>query len=271
MREPVSIAVIIFLLVSGLAAGCGDSRGAAGWLEECGREVESYAGANGYVHFVQEMENILGTAQGEFEQVLRVEGDIIFPDRESYRYEETVSSSLQPGQPQENSFSYLTLDRGATAYVMGERLSQELGVAAWIHYTPASGQNRYFDYAQVIGSLVTMGREPEWLGYEDAGGESCAHVRYSASGQDLIDMRIQSDPYFAEQYEGLDLGEALGELSVEFWIGEADGLPRRVFMEQSIVLDGGTSRYTRVTFTFSAYGEKPPLLIEAPAFSHEAV
>ncbi len=265
-----AVSVALVLIPGVLASGC-SSGDAAGRLEECGRGVEGYIEGGGYLHFTQEMENRLVAEVGEFQQVLRVEGDIIFPDRETYEYEETVSSSLQPDQPQRNSFSYLTLDRGATAYVMGERLSRELGVTGWVHYTPESGQNRFFDYDQVMAGLVAMGGEPEWLGYEEVDGVRCARASYVASGEELVGLRIQNDPYFAEQYGGLGLADILGELSVELWIGEKDGLPRRVVMEQSIELDDGSSRHTLVTFTFSAYGEEPPLPIEAPAFSHEAV
>jgi hypothetical protein len=262
---------VLFLLVSGFLAGCGDSQDPAAWLADCGRKVDICAGEAGYVHFVQEMEYRMGMAQGDFEQILRVEGDIIFPDRESYQYNETVSSTLKPEQPQENSFSYLTLDGGATAYVMGERLSAELGVAGWIHYTPTPEQNRFFDYPELMAGLITMNREAEWLGFEDSGGERCAHVRYSASGQDLIDLRIQQDPSFEEQIQGLDADEIMGDLTVDIWMGEADKLPRRVSMEQVSSPQDGTSSATHLTFVFSAYGEEPPLLIEAPAFSREAV
>jgi hypothetical protein len=271
LRRTLVIAALSFLVLSGLMAGCGGSQDPAAWLEDCGREVENYVGGTGYVHFVQEMENIVGTAQGEFGQVLRIEGDIIFPDQESYQYEEAVSSTLQPDQQQDNSFSYLTLDGGTTAYVKGERLEAELGVAGWIHYTPSAEQNRFFDYPQLIGSILTMGREPEWLGYEDSGGVRCAHLRFGASGQDLLDMRIQEDPAFAEQYQGLDVSQIAGELSAEIWIGEEDRLPWRVSMVQTASLEAGAMSDTRLDFVFSGYGEEPPLPIVAPAFSHEAV
>lgn len=270
LSKAAAIVVLILMLACVVAAGCGAAHDPAAWLEKSGHAVEEYAAGDGYLHFLQEMESIIGTAQGEFDQILHVEGDIIFPDRESYRYEETLSSSLHPGQAQMNSFSYLTLDRGATAYVMGERLSAELAVSGWIHYTPASGQNRFFDYPRLVASLVAMGQEAEWLGFGDEGGVRCAHVRYAASGQEMMDLRIQQDPSFAEQYGGLDAG-GLGELTVEIWIGEEDKLPRRVLMEQAVTTAEGVSGATRAAFAFSAYGEDPPLTIEAPAFFHEAV
>jgi hypothetical protein len=84
-------------------------------------------------------------------------------------------------------------------------------------------------------------------------------------------MRIQQDPSFAEQYQGLDMEEIAGEVWVDIWIGEEDRLPRRLFIEQAANLEGGASSMTRLDFEFSGYGEEPPLIIEAPAFSHEAV
>lgn len=265
------IASLLAAAAVGLVAGCGSGEDPAALLADCGKAVDTYAQGSGYLHFVQETEYRLGTSQGEFGQELRVEGDIIFPDREAYEYRETLSSSEQPEQPQENAFSYLTLDGGRTAYVMGKRLSAELGVLGWIHYTPLSDQNRYFDYVASVSRLTSVGGEPEWLGYEDLNGDRCARVRYSVTGQELVDLRLQDDPSFAEQYQGLDMGEIMGELLVEMWIGEADDLPLQVVMDQTVSLEDGTNSTTRLLMVFSAYGEEPPLLIEAPAFFNEAV
>jgi len=270
LRRSAVIPVLLFLVAGVLAAGCGSAGDASTWLEDCGRAVEDYDSEGGYLHFEQELQYGLATEEGEFEQNLLVAGDIILPDREAYEYEETVSSSQQPGQSQENVFSYLTLDGGNTAYVQGERLSAELGVVGWIHYRPLAEQNRYFDYTALMVSLAGMGEKPELLGFEDSGGERCAHLRYSASSQELIDLRTAQDQSFAEQLEGLDLGEVMGELSVEIWIGETDKLPRRVAMGQSVGLEGGKSSTTQLVFVFSGYGEEPPLPIEAPAFANEA-
>ncbi len=265
-----AVMALALALTCVIAAGCAPERDPAAWLEESGRAVGEYAAGEGYLHFLQEMESVVGTTQGEFGQVLRVEGDIIFPGREAYGYAESLSSSLSPGQEQGNSFSYLTLDGGATAYVMGERLSAELGVSGWIRYTPASGQDRFFDYPRLLASIVSMGQGPEWLGHEEEDGVRCARVRYAASAEEMLDLRVQQDPSFAGQYQGLQAG-GLGGLTVEVWIGEEDKLPRRVFMEQTVSTPEGVSGATRVVFTFSAYGEEPPLTIEAPAFFHEAV
>ncbi len=270
MKRSAIIAVFTLIMAGAIAAGCGGGADASAWLEDCGRAVEEYDIEGGYLHFEQELQYRLATEQGEFEQNLLVTGDIILPDREAYEYEETVSSSQQPGQSQENVFSYLTLDGGATAYVQGERLSAELGVVGWIHYRPLAEQNRYFDYTALMAGLADMGEKPELLGFEDSGGERCAHLRYSASSQELIDLRVQQDPSFTAQFEGLDLGEVMGELSVEIWIGEADKLPRRVAMDQSVTLEEAKSSTTGIVFVFSGYGEEPPLPIEAPAFANEA-
>ncbi len=262
---------VIALAAAGAVAGCGGSQDVAAWLEDCGQAASDYAQGDGYLHFVQEKDFALGIEGGGFEQTLRVEGDIIFPDRQSYEYQETSHTSLQPEEAQENTFSYLTLDGGETAYVSGRRLSEELGVMGWVHYTPQPGQNRYFDYAALMKSLTVPAGEMEWLGFEDCGGERCAHVRYSISGQELIDLRIQQEPSLLEEYEGVDLGEIVGELSLEMWIAEEDRLPRQVMMDQVAVLQDGSEGATSLLMVFSAYGEEPPLLIEAPAFFTEAV
>ena len=270
LRVAICAALLAAALACAAAAGCGSAREAAAWLAESGQAVEEYAAAGGYLHFRQEMESVIGGALGELSQVLRVEGDIVFPEREAYGYEETLSISLLPGEEQRNAFSYLTLDGGATAYVMGERLSAELGVEGWIRYTPAPGQNRYFDYALLAGSLLSMAREPEWLGYEEEGGTRCAHLRYVASGEEALQLHMQRDPSLAGQYLDPQAG-GLGELTVQLWIGEEDKLPRRASVEQEVSTPDGVSGSTRAVFTFSGYGEGPARSIEAPAAFHEAV
>jgi hypothetical protein len=270
VRRSAIIPLLLFLLAGAIAAGCSGGGDASAWLDECGQAVEDYDSQGGYLHFEQELEYRLVTEEGEFEQSLLVSGDIVLPDRETYEYTETVSSSQQPGQSQENAFSYLTLDGGTTAYVQGERLSDELGVVGWIHYRPLSDQNRYFDYTALMTGLADMGEKPEFVGFEDSGGERCAHLRYSTTSQELINSRAAQDPSFTAQFEGLDLGEVMGELSVELWIGEADKLPRQVAMDQSFSLEDSKSSTTQLVFVFSGYGEEPPVPIEAPAFANEA-
>ena len=107
---------------------------------------------------------------------------------------------------------------------MGERLSRELGVTGWVHYTPESGQNRFFDYDQVMAGLVAMGGEPEWLGYEEVDGVRCARASYVASGEELVGCASRTTLLRGAKYGGLGLADILGELSVELWIGEKDGL-----------------------------------------------
>jgi hypothetical protein len=270
LRGSIAVIVAVMLAAACAAAGCGGSEDPASWLERCVKAAEDYVREGGYLHFQQEAEFRLGTAGGEFEQVLRVEGDIIFPDREAYEYRETVSSTRQPGEAQENSFSYLTLDGGRTAYVRGERLSAQLGVAGWVRYTPPPGQNRYFDYLSLIRGLIAAGGEPEWLGYEDLEGVRCARVRYAMTGRELIDLRLREDPAFAQRYEGVDLEGIVGELQVEVWLREVDDLPVRVAIEQSVSVEEGSSTSNSLLFVFSGYGEEAPAPIEAPAIFRDA-
>ncbi|MBN2028454.1 MAG: hypothetical protein JW854_17015 [Actinobacteria bacterium] len=263
--------LIIILAAAWIAAGCGNSQDGSAWLSDCGKAVEDYAQSSGYLHFVQEKEYSMGMEVGQFEQRIRVEGDIIFPDRESYEYSETSNSSLQPDQPMENSFSYLTLDGGKTAYVAGERLSVELGVMGWVHYTPQTGQSRYFSYVELMQGLTAPQGDAEWLGFEDLNGERCARIRHSISGQELVDKLFQEDPTLGEQYQDVDMSNFVGEVSFEIWIAEEDGLPRQVVMDQVITLENGANSTTHLHMAFSGYGEEPPLTIEAPAFFTDAV
>jgi hypothetical protein len=264
--------VIASIMVIGAVtlAGCGSSRDPASLVEDCRQAVDGYVQGGGYVHFLQESEYQLKIVDGEFKQLISVEGDIILPDRESYDYKETMSSSTQPEAGQENSFSYLTLDGGSMAYVKGERLSAELGVSGWVHYTPPAGQNRYFDYALLIEQVTRIGEGAELLGYEDIDGQRCAHIRGVMSGEELVEMRLNEDSTFADEYQGIDLGKLLGDLEVEVWIAEADSLPRRVTMGQSLSSEGSIGSSNRMDFVFSGYAEEAPPAIEAPAVFQEA-
>ncbi len=256
------IAVLMLLLAA--AAGCGDNEDPSAWLDDCRMAVEDYDAEGGYLHFMQKSEYLLGSDEAEFKQHIDVEGDIILPDREKYEYGEEVSSSLQPGVTSQNSFSYITLDGGGTAFVNGERLEAELGVTGWVYYTPPQGQNRYFDYAELVGELTTTGEDEEWLGYEEVEGARCAYIRYKVRGQTLLELRSQEDPTFAEQFQGLNVGEMLGELVVEIWIREEDRLPQKVIMRQSTSGAAGASSGNSIFFLFTAYGEEMPAGIEAP-------
>jgi len=264
-------ALAVVLAAAWIVAGCGSSQDGSAWLSDCGQAAEDYAQGTGYLHFVQEKDYSLGMEVGELEQRIRVEGDMIFPDRESYEYSETTNSSLQPDQTLENSFSYLTLDGGKTAYVAGERLSEELGVMGWVYYTPQTGQNRYFDFSELMQSLTASQGDVEWLGYEDVNGVRCAHIRHSISGQELIDKLFQEDPALLEQYQDVDVSKVMGEAIFELWIAEGDRLPRQAIMNQVATLEDGTSSTTHLLMVFSGYGEEAPVTIEAPAFFTEAV
>ena len=81
---------LIVLAVAGGTAGCGGSQDVAAWLEDCGQAASDYAQADGYLHFVQEKDFTLAIEGEDFEQELRVEGDAIFPGRQSYEYLETT-------------------------------------------------------------------------------------------------------------------------------------------------------------------------------------
>jgi hypothetical protein len=262
--------IVALLLLFAGAAGCGGGDEPSTWLEDCRKAVEDYDAQGGYLRFKQESVYVLGSDEAGFQQRIDVEGDIILPDRETYEYREELSSSLQPEITTQNSFSYITLDGGSTAYVSGERLETELGVTGWVRYTPPEGQNRYFDYTALIDKLTTTGENEEWLGYEEVEGARCAYLRYRVKGQVLLELRMQEDPGFAEQFQGLDVGEMLEELVVEIWIREADRLPQQLMMRQSTSGEEDVTADNNMFFLFTAYGEEAPAGIEAPASFTEA-
>ncbi|NPV58092.1 MAG: hypothetical protein HPY75_00350 [Actinobacteria bacterium] len=262
-------AITCCLIALALLAGCGGGEDASAWARKCRDAVADYVEGGGYLGFNQETELELSTKEGTLRQSISADGEIIFPARQRYEYREKASSSLKPGEEQENSFSYLTLDGGRTAYVMGQALATQLGVQGWVHYTPPEGQNRYFDYAGLMERLLSLGEDAAWVGWEEVEGQKCAHISYAISGRELMELRLQENPALEEQYEGLDPDEVLGEITVEVWIAKQDELPRRVAVRQSST-QGDISTSSRIDIAFRAYGEEPPMPIEAPAVFTEA-
>lgn len=260
--------VLACLMLAHLFTGCG-REDASEWVRRSREAVEGYVEGGGYLAFSQETEVEFTTPEGTLRQSVAAEGEVVLPLRERYEYRETATSSRKPEERQENSFSYLTVDGGRTAYVMGEALAAQLGVPGWIHYTPPEGQNRYFDYAGLMQRLLSLGEDAVWVGWEEVEGVLCARLSYGISGRELMELRLQENPALEEQYEGMDPDEVLGEIAVEVWIGRDDALPRRVMVAQSSS-QGGMDASSRIDMFFRAYGEKPPLPIEAPALFTEA-
>ncbi len=261
---------VLACLLAGLPllAGCG-GEDASAWIRRCREAVSDYVEGGGYLGFEQRTELELSSSEGTVKQAVEAEGEMVFPLKQRYEYRETFTSSRKPGEQQENSFSYLTVDGGRTAYVMGENLSAQLGVPGWIHYTPPEGQNRYFDYPGLMERLLSLGEGAAWIGWEEVEGVSCAHLSYAISGHELMELRLQENPALEEQYQGLDPDEVLGEIAVEVWIAKGDALPRKVTVAQSSS-QGEMGASSRIAMAFRAYGEEPPMPIEAPAFFAEA-
>lgn len=262
-------AVVVSAAFLVAVGGCGKDRPPSDYLRACGEAAERYAETGGYLRFVQESENVLSSGQGTLTQGVRVEGEIVFPDRERYEYREEAVSSLRPGEPQTNSFSYITLDGGKTAYVMGERLASQLGLEGWIHYTPPAGQNRFFDYRKLVAKIAAAGEGAEMLGREEIEGKRCLHLAFSLGAREILDLRLQEDPSFLERYQGLDWESLLGDLRMEVWIEEEQELLVQViiYAEKS---SGNISFSSRISILFSGYGELPPSPIERPAVFAEA-
>ncbi|MDI6874276.1 hypothetical protein [Candidatus Solincola sp.] len=267
LLQAVLAAVIIPLAL--WLTGCGGGRTPVEWLRECNRAAHEYTLNGGYLRFRQEAENVLRTERGTLTRSLRAEGEMILPDRERYEYREEVRSDIGEEKGGSNSFSYLTLDGGKTAYVKGEKLLEQLGVEGWVHYTPPEDRNRFFDYLKLVDRVTTADREVEWLGLEEAEGVRCAHLAFDLSGRDLLELRSQEDTSLLEGYQ--DLGpEWLDEiLRVEVWIGEESLLPVRVRLGTQYNEQGMGMTYTLLV-VFQGYGEQPPFPIEKPAVCVEA-
>lgn len=263
-----AFATLAFLLAA--AGGCGRGINPAEWVRSCGQAVSDYAAAGGYVRFRQESRNTVQTDRGALEDWLRVEGDIILPDREKYECREELSSTGKPGETSASSFSYLTVDGGKTAYVAGESLSAELGVSGWVHYTPPEGQNRLFDYVKFMRKITMMSGSAEWVGYEEIGGVRCAHLTLGVSGREMFDLLLQEDPALSEKFPDLEEQEFTGEMRVRLWVAAEGHLPVRVIMETSTGGGGEVTTAGRLELLFSGYHEEPPSPIEAPAAFTEA-
>lgn len=270
MKKTIARAVVITAVaLAAAAAGCGGgdpSRSLSRSIEAASGYVEG----GGHVHFVQSMTYRLESPEGGFEEDIHIDGDIVFPDRQRYDYREVAASSQAPDRPQESTFSYITLDGGKTAYVQGERIASQLGVVGWVHYTPPAGQNRYFDFVTLMHSLDSPAGGVELVGHEDIDGSRSAHLRYTIGGRELLQQRFQQDPALEERYGGLDVGQLLGEFTVEIWVREADGLPQRIIVDESLELEEGASTVRHLRVDLSGYFEEPPSPIEKPVVFTEA-
>lgn len=266
---------LLFMMLTALAAavfalpGCG-GKSPETWLDDCRAAADGYVQDGNYLHFKEVIDYRLQGQGVEFTQQIAIDGDSIFIDRQRYDYVETWSSPQLPEGPQESSFTYLTVDGGATAFVEGERLTTQLGVTGWVHYTPAADENRYFDYQLFVDTLTGTCSNPEIMGHEDVDGTPCVHLRYTVSGQELMQLRLQQDPSLQEKYQGIDLSELVGDMDVELWVGEEDDFPRRIAVSQALTQEGQGTADIGILMEFSGYGQEPPILIEKPAFFTEA-
>ncbi|MDY6794616.1 MAG: hypothetical protein SWK76_04945 [Actinomycetota bacterium] len=271
MRRAIPASLALLLVAAVACWGCGGGKEPRAWLDETSQSASRYIEDGGYLHFGEEVEYRLTTGESSVEQSIEMEGDNIFPYRQRYDYRETVISAEMPDQPQENSFSYLTVDGGATAFVEGERLTEQLGVIGWIHYTPTEEENRFFNYPDLIKTLTSTEDEVRSLGYKEVDGTRCVHLQYKVSGEDLMRMRLQEDPSLQEKYQDVDISELFDDMEVELWIGEDDGLPRQVVMSQVILEEEQANAEIRFHILLSGYGEEAPVQIEQPAFFTDAM
>jgi predicted small secreted protein len=267
-------ATLIFILLAAVAislilAGCGSGRDGAKRLQDSGKAVEDYINSGGYIKFSQELQYGLASADGGLDQKITMQGTAILPERQNYEYQETIKSSKSSEEAKTNAFTYLTLDGGKTAFVKGDILSSQLGVIGWVHYTPPTGQNRYFNFPELMSRLTTPQGEVEVLGSEEISNTTCLHLAYDLNGQDLLNLQLQENPSLQEQYAGVDLSQVVGDMRLEMWIGEEDNLPRRGLLDQSLSENGLTST-THLRLELSGYGETPLVPIEQPAFFSEA-
>ncbi|MBC7253173.1 MAG: hypothetical protein H5T72_04300 [Actinobacteria bacterium] len=259
----------VALLLACAATGCRGGRTPAEWLQDCYRSVQEYAGEGGYLRFRQEAEYVVETGRGALTDTVRVEGEIVLPEVERYDYREEVRSDIGGERGKDNSFSYLTLDGGKSAYVKGERLAETLGVEGWVHYVPREEQDRYFDFLKLVEKATTAARDPQWMGLEETAGVRCAHLAFDLSGRDMLEMRSQEGSSLLQEYGTLDPEWLNGELRVELWIGEENLLP--VQLRLGTRYDGGDFRISYALWVvFEGYGERPLLPIERPGAYVEA-
>jgi len=259
----------VALLLACVATGCRGGRTPAEWLQDCHRSVQEYAGEGGYLRFRQEAEYVVETGRGALTDTVRVEGEIVLPEAERYDYREEVRSDVGGEKGRDNSFSYLTLDGGKSAYVKGERLAEALGGEGWVHYVPREEQDRYFDYLKMVEKATTAARDPQWMGLEETAGVRCAHLAFDLSGRDMLELRSQEGPSLLEEYGNLDPEWLDRELRVELWIGEEDLLP--VQLRLSTRYGGGDLDISYTLWVvFEGYGERPLLPIERPGAYVEA-
>jgi len=232
--------------------------------------VEEHSRCGGYLRFFQESDTSLALEAGTLQYRMRVQGEIVLPDHERYEYREELESSTRPGEVESNSFSYLTVEGGKTAFVTGKGLEEKLGVRGWIHYTPPAGQSRYFDYPRMIGLVTAMGRNPELLDHQELEGARCAHLAVTLEGREMVESILREDPTLSQKLQNMDLGSLVGDVRLEIWIEEKSGLPLQLYLERDTEWGEGLRNTGTLKFRFRDYLRESPVRIEAPQSFTEA-
>jgi len=230
-------------------------------LRECARACEAYASEDNYLRFREEVLLELESEGEMISQLIVVEGEQVFPDRQRYLREESWKGPKEGNSLSSTGYQYITVDGGRSAYVRGKKVESALGTAAWVYYTPPPGDRRYFDF---IGTVKLLATGPAGLSVREEGEVLTLHF--------TVDLEEILKTKFAEAGEewreelSRQLEEGLGrELPVEMRLSRGSYLPLEVKVEKQLEREG-VRAYTRLTWRFSGYGEEPSSRIEPPAF-----
>jgi hypothetical protein len=270
LRLCLSLSLALAVLIS---AGCSaKSTDPRALLDQAMTKATEVSQSNTALVFTEELSMHLENASGNLEQRVKLAGAIQMPLKEDYIYLESWSGSLTNEEtPLAVTLSYVTLDRGRTAYVKGSQLEKGLGAVGWVFYTPPAGDSHYFDYLETVRAIIDNAEEVSLSGEEEVNGVACWHLEVTPSLDAMIEEQLASNPTFREKYQDTEAGKNLREVREEIWISRDTFYPVRIYnMMELENSESGEVITVTMQADFSRYGEALESPIDAPAIYTKA-
>jgi hypothetical protein len=264
------LSLVVVVIIS---AGCsGKSSDPRALLDQTLTKATEVSQSNTTLVFTEELSMHLESASGNLEQLVKLAGAIQMPLKEDYIYVESWSGSLTTEEvPLAATLSYVTLDRGKTAYVKGSQLEKGLGAIGWVFYTPPADDSHYFDYLETVRAIIDNTEEVSLSGEEEINGIACWHLEVTPSLDAMIEEQLASNPAFREKYQDTEVGKNIREVREEIWVSRDTFYPVRIYTMMELEnSESGEVVTLTMQADFSRYGEALESPIDAPAIYTKA-